>query len=157
MVIIILNRRDSRLARRAEDARCGLAVRLSTVVQLRGARSPCKCQKEEGTSGLFGSTNTRRRWRESSPSLLMCRLHSARDAGSQVSLVFLPCLDSCLKAAGPFVFSGIVCLCVKCLCVLISCTLRAWLTQSFRSKTGLFAVVSVSALLHIVQLCRRSH
>lgn len=106
----------------------------STVAQLSEAQSPCKCQKEDETSGLLGSTNTRLRWRESSPSLLMCWFHSARDAGSQVSLVFLPRLDSRLKAAGPFVFFGIVCLYVKCLCVLISRALCAWLTQSFRAK-----------------------
>lgn len=104
----------------------------SPVARLSRAQTPCKCLQEDETSGLSRSTNTR--LRESSPSFLMCRFHGARDAGSQVSLVSLPCLDSCLKAVGPFVFFGIVCLYVKCLCVLISCTLCAWLTQSFQAK-----------------------
>lgn len=108
----------------------------SPVGRLSRAQTPCKCQQEDETSGLFRSTNTRLRRRESSPSFLMCWFHGARDAGSQVSLVSLPRLDSRLKAVGPFVFFGIVCLYVKCLCVLISCALRARLTQSFRAKVS---------------------
>lgn len=134
-----------------------VAVCCSTVAQLSEAHSPSKCQKEDKTSGLFGSTNTRLRWRESSPSLLMCWFHSARDAVSQVSLVFLPCLDSCLRVAGPFVFFGIVCLYVKCLCVLISRALCARLPQSYRAKLCCLQSLPSMFFLHILHLCCHSH
>lgn len=115
----------------------------SPLARLGGAQTPCKCQQEDETPGLHRSTNTRLRRRESSPSFLMCWFHGARDAGSQVSLVSLPRLDSRLKAAGPFVFFGIVCLYVKCLCVLISLRITCLACPKFQSQSVSFAVITV--------------
>lgn len=137
----------------SENMRAAAAdVCCSPVGRLGGAQTPCKCQQEDETSGLWRSTNTRLRRRESSPSFLMCWFHGARDAGSQVSLVSLPRLDSRLEAAGPFVFFGIVCLYVKCLCVLISLRITCLACPKFQRQTVLFlpSLPSVSLLASCV-------